>query len=276
MTRPYSRAPVDRTIHLVGDTQGITPRRRTLVLNDLKKDRTPDVAYRLQVGDFVAGKGAPELFPAAKDFMNAMGSGDWWTCIGNHDYDMADYDPPPSDAPALMGMPGMDFVVDLGYIVILSTFVRAGTGAWPTPYDTTWLDQTLGQYSDRRCAVLAHPPIFRADSPSAEAPDKEAIDAVLAEHSNCVAWLCGHTHRPMDADRMVTAIDLGPREMIHIDASAVHYTVPGVDWNDRLITQYVTFGPDEIEVRFRDHGAHQWIGGNTGLDRVWRHPLPTI
>src|SRR5699024_12505109 len=73
----------------------------------------------------------------------------WWTCVGNHDYDYDTYDPPPSAAPPLTGMPGLDFVVDLGYVVVLSTFVRAGTGVWPTPYDPTWLDQTLDRKSTR-------------------------------------------------------------------------------------------------------------------------------
>lgn len=257
------------TIHLVGDTQSVSSGRQQIILDDMP--RMPAVAHRLQVGDLVGGTGDPTWFPPMVDFMDSLGTGQWWCCVGNHDYDQSDQDPPPSDAPPLMGMPGLDFTVDLGYAVVLVTYVRAAETYDPAPYDTTWLDETLAANADRTCLILAHAPLITDTEPNgAPAPETPEISAVLDKHPQAKAWLCGHSHDPINGPYMIENFNTGTRTIAHVNASALYYTSPDVDWNDPLYTLYVTVLDDgRIEVRFRNHGAHQWVGGGEQHTRRW-------
>lgn len=257
--RDWPIPPVDRTVHLVPDTQGIVVptavARRLKVLDDLARPSVPDVAHRLQVGDLIAG--GTESFPAAVAMMDAMGSGEWWATVGNHDY--FDAGITAAEAATHMGMPGTDFTVDLGHSVVVVTFLRADA-AWGDAYDPTWLDSTLTQHAGRHCIILAHPPMESL-------PDWGVVEPVLAEHHNVVAWVNGHTHAPAS----IKTLAVGGRDLPQIDCGALHYTIPSLDWFDPLVSLYLTVEDDRLEVRFRDHGAHQWVG--LGVDRVWNWPL---
>ena len=270
MPRAWPIPPAANTLHVVGDTQAVSEGRQAIVLDDMARLTIPDVPYRVQVGDLVGGRGEPVRFPDAIDLLDSMGSGQWWACVGNHDYDHVDQDPSPADAAASMGMPGLNFTVDLGYAVMILTYVRAGTSVDPTPYDPAWLDEELARYPDRLCLIVAHAPLV--NSAGDKSPEGDEILAMLANHPQARAWLCGHTHWPIDHPELLLVLETGDHTIAQINASATYYTIPGFDWTDRLCTTWLTVYDDRLEVRFRDHGAHQWVDG-PGHVRVWSFPL---
>lgn len=277
MSRRWPIPSPSRTIHIVGDPQGISATRKGMVLADLALSAVPDVAHRVCVGDLVAGQGEAHRFPAAIAFMDAMGSGQWWSCVGNHDYDYQSPTPDPDAAAANMGMPGKDFSVDLGYAVLVVTYVRAASTYDPSnPYDPTWLGTELDKYPDRTCLVVAHPPLvkeFADDGGTGLAPEVDAIMAVLDSRPQAKAWLSGHTHWGIEFSRnLALTVDTGSRAIAQINGGSLYYTTPGVDWTDRLWSAYLTVESDRLEVRFRDHGAHQWVNANGG-GRLWTFPL---
>jgi len=274
VSRSHPLPPRANTLHVVGDTQAISSARAAMVSADFTRPTVPDVPYRVQVGDLIGGTGEPSLFPAAIALLDSMGTGQWWACVGNHDYDYQDGSPGPADAAASMGMPGLNFTVDLGYAMLIVSYVRVGVSLNdPNPYDPTWLDEQLTEHAGRTCLIAAHGPLEHPDEGGPHVPEADEIMAVLAEHDNAKAWLHGHTHTVIDHPRLVMPLDVGGRTIAHINGSATYYTDPDVDWTDRLCTTWLTVEPDWLEVRFRDHGAHQWIGGGPSGSRVWTYPL---
>lgn len=271
--RNWPIPPAEHTLHLVGDTQQVSPARRAIVLNDLARtDQVPDVAHRLQVGDFT-GNGLAPQFTETIGFMDAMGSGQWWATVGNHDLDGISTNP--DVAAQAMGMPSANYSVDLGYIVLVSFYVRAGTmnvgGTGPADEsapDVAWLNTELNKYAGRTVAVFAHPnlqgtTLFRDGAAGEMATeDDNLIRPVIASHPCVKAWLCGHSHLPINYRGMVSTLSIGGRDVTAIDAGAMLYTGPSVEWTDELWSPYLTVYDDEFEVRFRNHGSHQWVGGS--------------
>ena len=269
--RAWPIPPLENTLHLVGDTQQVNRQRRNIVLNDLDHPSVPDVAHRVQVGDF-SGNGLGTQFPESIAFMDAMGSGQWWATIGNHDLDQGIT---LEAAAAAIGMPAPNYSVDLGYMVIVAYHVRAGlmladgTGPTnqPTP-DTAWLDTELAKYPDRTVAVLAHPnlngtTLFVPNAVGEMATeDDDVIRPVLADHPCVKAWICGHSHRPINYHGMVTSLTIGGRNVTAIDCGAMLYTGSSIEWTDELWSPYLTVYDDGLDVRFRNHAAHQWVGGS--------------
>lgn len=279
-SRAWPAPYVDRTFHLIGDVQGIPyvgnkTNRAEVVMRDMRRRGIPGVAHTLQVGDFISS-GPESYFPPTQDFMNQItGDGTWFATVGNHDKPIAELEPTyartADAAAALMGMPGKNYAVDLGYAVLIGFFIRAWGYSTEEAPDTIWLAATLDQYPDRTCMVMVHPPI-RGSLPNGAAdmlsPDATAIKAVLDSRPQARIWLCGHTHSPL-IDPVVEYVNTGSRNIVQINGSALLNQAPGdsQDFWDPLRTLYVTVLDDRCEVRFRDHGAGVWLGGNPTIAR---------
>lgn len=279
-TRAWPAPFIDRTFHLVGDVQGIPyvstkTNRADKVLRDMARPGIPPVAHTLQVGDFVSS-GPETYFTPTRDFMNqATGSGHWYGTVGNHDKPVTELEPTyartADQAAALIGLPGKNYAVDLGYAVLIGFFIRAWGFSTEEAPNTAWLAATLDQYPGRICMVMVHPPL-RGSLPNNAADmlavDYAAIAPILDARPQAKMWLCGHTHSPL-IDPIVNYVNVGTRNIVQINGSALLNTAPGDDQDfwDPLRTLYVTVLPNSCEVRFRDHGAGVWIGGTTSIAR---------
>lgn len=281
-TRAWPAPFVARTLHLIGDVQGIPYvgtkiNRAEVMLRDMGRPGLPKVAHIAQVGDFCSS-GPESFFTTTRNFMDAVAAdGQWWATVGNHDKPIVELEPDyvrtAAQAAALMGMPGKNYVVDLGYAVLIGFYVRAWGYSTEEAPDTQWLADTLDLYSDRECIVVAHPPL-RASIPNGAADilsaDDIAIRAVLNPRPQARIWACGHTHSPIIAP-VAKQVNIGARNIVQVNASALLNNSPGIGENkerwDPLRSLYVTILADRCEVRFRDHGAGVWIGGTPSIAR---------
>lgn len=279
-TRDWPLAHIDRTFHLVGDVQGIPYmgvklNRAEVVLRDAHRATVPKVEYTLQVGDFCSS-GPETFFGYTRDWMDDLvGDGSWTATIGNHDKPITELEPDyarsADRAATLLGNPAKNFVLDLGYAVLLVFYVRAWGHSTEEAPDFEWLAATLDQYAGRNCMVMAHPPI-RGSLPNGAADmlavDDTALKAVLNPRPQARVWLCGHTHSALIMP-VAKHVSLGARDIVQINGSALLNNAPGGSENkerwDPLRSLYVSMFEDRAEVRFRDHGAGVWLGGNPTL-----------
>lgn len=280
MTREYWPLPNPaKSFHLIGDIQTPTSARRTIVTTDMQSGAIPDVPLRVTVGDFVNSgvSGAPDGdYATMIDFIESLGSGEWYSCAGNHDA----HDRTPAQAAALMGMPGANFVVDAEYLdaVFVFAWVRCAYAAAQepgasTPTDVNWIDSTVAGYSSRRVFIVGHAPLWDPRPQNSVSTENDQLIELCNDYPQVKGWLCGHTHVDMNHEGIVHALDVGSREIAHINGSALVYTGSSAEWYDPLCTQFVTLEDDRLEVRFRDHGARQWTGGGPYRQRVWTFPL---
>lgn len=274
--------PIENTFHLVGDVQGVPyigskANRADKILDDMARATVPTLDACFQAGDFVASGGDANFAPT-RQFMDDLGHGQWWAAVGNHDTDRST-DPnwrTPAAAAALMGMPGPNYVVDLDYVVVVVVLIWAwGGGSADYGTDWTWLEDTLDTYEGRKVMVLAHPHMRDVITPVGTAPlmltaDDTNLRSVLAARPWVVAYMSGHTHSALIYP-VAKLVDLGAHSIAHINGSAVLNNAPQDDGdaNDPIRSLFVTVNDDSIDVRFRDHGAHQWVGGTpTSAHRV--------
>lgn len=288
-TRPWRLPETERTFHLVGDVQGIPylgskTTRADATIEDMARPTIPTVAHRIQVGDFVSS-GPATNFPPTVNFMDALGDEQWFATVGNHDHDRPAIDDPENvrtadEAAVLMGMPAANYVEDLGYAVLISFYVRAWQRTDDVAPDTTWLADQLDTYPDRVCMIVAHPPFLNGTRLPTNAPlmlsaDDIAIKAVIDARPQAKIWLCGHTHSPL-IHPVATTLSTGSRNLIQINGSALLNVAPGdtQDAWDPIRSLFVTVNETTVDVRFRDHGNHQWIGGGPTSTPVQTLPLP--
>lgn len=310
MTRTRPRpAPVDGAYHLIGDTQfgiaSMTPWRKQIWAEDMERlHPTLNLAAHLQMGDVTenvggasAGYTAPGYFgqedAEALAYFNAhLNTAPWYAAVGNHDIGQGPtYSRPPDKAAEAWGMPAANYVVDTpaarlificpddGLVVIdgyghASPFTEArlnwiatqasGAGSKPVVLICHWsLAYTVngiglpGQHSTNNAFFQA-----KVDG---------EIRTMLADVPQIKGWLSGHTHSPLDAPSLVTPLAVGGHTIAAVNASATCYTgTSGSFPFSKIATLYMTVLDDQLDFRFRDHGAGLWVAAGPEQDkRVW-------
>lgn len=176
------------------------------------------------------------------------------------------------------GVAGRNYVIDVGVdlrIICLSPMDNATTGivhTWRLTLDAAalqWCDARLDE-TERRAIIVFHAPLYgtvgvkdvtpyNAYDPAwhAHSQDSYTIEQMLAKHSNVIAWVSGHTHTGPNVPDAVKRVDLGagPFAAVSIGSPLVlpHGTTPGIT------SSLLSVHPDRVEVRYRDHGAGQWL-----------------
>lgn len=285
----------DNTLHCIGDTHfgarapeipQFDRRRQQIVERDLAKLAVP--AYRLQLGDLTDNAYATDDATGVA-WMQSLGGTPLYT-VGNHDMYGGRT---AAAAAAAWGAPGKDYVQDLGYakLIVLGPDELHPGNSTGVRYSTTalnFLDAALTAAGSTPCLIAAHAPLrntvgFGAGTDQYRSTDQyfyaaddasysvdTGIRAVLAAHNNAKAWISGHTHSPVTSPRIVYGETIGSHTLVHVNTSCLAYTGKvKTDWFSRLVTFYLTVADNRITVRFRDHGAGQWVGGGPDANRNW-------
>lgn len=175
------------------------------------------------------------------------------------------------------GVTGRNYHVDVGRdlrILCLSPMDNLTTGivnTWRLTLDATaleWCDARMFE-TTRRCIIVFHAPLYgtvgtpetpyNSFSPGwhAHSQDAYTIEQMLAKHPNFIAWVSGHNHTGPESTNNVTSVNLGagPFAAVSIGSPLVLPigTVPAA------ISSMLSVYDDRVEVRFRDHGAGQWL-----------------
>lgn len=281
--------PEANTLHCIGDLHegapSMTLKRKLAVLYDLNNHpRMPGAMDHLQLGDF-ANTAHPDEYRLGKEWMNQL-QGPWHGVVGNHDMwgQPNKFDTRSAElAAADIGMPAASYTFDLGYAVLI--VLGPITLSTHMSFDLEWLNTQLVANTGRTCLIAAHPPLYGtvgAGSPDTEVRSTDEgffayvdseIRAVLADNPNAKAWISGHTHSQINDRDFVKRENVGGRTLAAISTSCNAFSGRTSEWFDRLSTVYVTVEDDRIEVRFRDHGAHQWMGGSHDRRRIWTVPF---
>ena len=269
--------------------------------------RIPDAL--VQVGD-ITDNGTPRSYPKllaeqqmAKDWKARYGI-EWYGVQGNHDRPR-DYQTAQEWARAMLGRDQPYYKVDLGDSVLLvlgwdNNQWEPGVFDLPCgplePHIITWLDEQLS--ADSRPTIIAtHPPL--AKSPTANPTaisgnqwwtvqttidgsgvidiNAQALQDVIGAHNHAVVYLNAHTHDIYGTTGRgpnCQLLEMGGRQVAAVDTGAV------LDWpaSKRVppITCYLSLLDDgrSVEVRWRHHDHHLWLGGVAGGGRVNRLVVP--
>lgn len=285
MTRTYPIPPAHKTLHMIGDLHWghftLTESRRSIVADDITtRSGLPDVPYRLQMGD-LTDTAQPEQDAAAMSWMESLGGTPLYL-VGNHDMYFGRTG---AQAAAAWGAPGKDYTLDLGYALLVVIGPDAlNTGSTGVEYHSvtqTWLDTQLTAATGP-VIIAAHAPLQNTEAKLSHAYEFSAqpnaeIRAVLADHSARLplAWCSGHTHSPITTANLAKAETVGGGTMLALNTSSLSRLSTANAWTDHLISFFLTVEDDRWDVRFRNHGAHQWVGGVGGSTerRVWTMPF---
>jgi 3',5'-cyclic AMP phosphodiesterase CpdA len=244
----------------------IAPARLATVLDDVLA--LPAPALHLQIGDSTE-HGRPAEDEIARDWLARL-PGPHRTILGNHDI----LHRTSGQWARAFGRRSKNFVADLGFARILAVGPdrnfpddRAGLLA---PATLAWLERELrGAPGD--CWIACHWPLsgtvlgdpkrlYTSAMPAFHAkPDRE-LRALLGRHRNAKAWLSGHTHSPLTAPGFVSRVRLAPgRTILAVNVSSILGLGKKPKPADPLRSVYLTYRPDSIEVRFRDHRRRAWV-----------------
>lgn len=179
-----------------------------------------------------------------------------------------------------MGVAAKDAVLDIGSDVrlLLLSPTATSTGAlsavtrlYLDAADIAWCDARMSE-TTRRCLILTHAPLWHTVGPldgsgysSYAAGDlwithpRADVEAMIARHPNCVGWVSSHTHSPLGTADIVRSVTYGSVTIAAINASSPAFLNPYQGVLSTISSALVTVLPDRIEVRFRDHGAGQWL-----------------
>lgn len=282
MTRAWPVPTSPNTLLFVGDIHwgGINVARAARVSQDMAALNNPTVAAIVAIGDSTHN-GTSEEDAATAAFLATFGDEDVYTACGNHD--IWGNARTPAQWAAAWGVPSKNYTVDLGFAMLIFVGPDQLTGDNTTIILTQatldWLDAQLAAAGSKRCIVVCHAPLYGTvlgDSTSYTSMDgpfhvqaptaggqSAAIYAVLAAHTNAVAWISGHTHSPPTSPRLVCGVDLGEHTLAAINCSALYYVGKSAELTDPLYSQWVTLLDDRIEVRYRNHAAAQWVSPNS-------------
>lgn len=287
--------PLDlsKTVHFIGDIHfgQINTTRTEKLLADLALPSCPQPVARFQIGDLTNESDKTSQDATAKAFLEALealpGEPPLHFVAGNHDLYFPTEEGTARTRAEWAEAYGTEqrLAIDLGFVKLIGVS-PVGEGLHLDEEDISFIDTQLGN-TTKPCWVCTHYPLKETLTGPTEGPnaiyattafgwfmrgpnneDDTEVREVLAEHSNAQAYVCGHTHSPISTQGQVRTLELGGKDVAHINCSAIAYVGTAFHIYDPIRTPWLTFVDDNtIEVRWRDHGRGAWVGP-TPEDRV--------
>jgi hypothetical protein len=276
--RSWPNPDGSKTVHAIGDVHiGVinTARRAQFRTDMLSSKLLPSPAARVQIGDGV------ETWTLTNDtnFNDYMASlpedAPYYAIIGNHDlYPDTRSGEQAMDAWSWQVNTSRNWTVSLGFVRLIgigpNDLLGASNPNIILQSDTlAFLDDTLTA-STEDCIIFCHAPLFgtvEGDigthyvSTEAGFFARENVDilAVLDAQPKAKVWVAGHTHSPLSAPGFVELHDIGARNIVSVNVSALYYTGRQISQIlDPLCSIFITYDPPNVEIRARDHGGRCW------------------
>lgn len=283
------------TIHCLSDMHaGLTLQSKidNTVQDILTGLLVPVPVARVITGDVTNVGGAGEIV-TAQTAIAAVSSVPVYPVMGNHDLFSGGtqatfgtaYATPSGTANYIVDLPTLRLIM-IAPDALPTDGVDGADGArirLPDATVSTWLDAQLAG-TTKDCLIFCHAPLkdtvlgAGVNYDSSVEPwfvttvstktTSNAILTVLAAHSNAKAWISGHVHCPINTPQFVVGQTVGSHTMAMISVSALAYTGINVNTVTQAMSSactgsYVTYYPDRIEVRFRNHGGRVWDHNGT-------------
>lgn len=142
------------------------------------------------------------------------------------------------------------------------------------PVTLGWIADRCAEVPDMQCVVVFHAPLENTVGPvtptyntnssfderwRAHYEPGATIADTISGLPNFVAWVSGHAHARLDAERLVVPVTYGDVTFAHIAAGS-----PAIwHWNTGTrstppVCPLVSIFRDRVEVRYRNHGTRQW------------------
>jgi hypothetical protein len=173
-------------------------------------------------------------------------------------------------------------VGDLRLIFLSPTADSTGAASSVTrlyldPGTLAWCEARMAETS-RRCLIFTHGPLGQTVGPlvSVYGVDFSTYDPLdrwrvhyspdytpaqmITRSPNCIAWISGHTHSSATEYDVVKRVTYGSTSFAAISAGSPAMNAPNFGrLGNPITTALVSVRPSSIEVRYRDHGAGQWL-----------------
>jgi hypothetical protein len=134
-----------------------------------------------------------------------------------------------------------------------------------------WCDEQL-EATDKRCIILHHAPLTDTVLAKPGVPYTSAAsstwhvfslgtrtaEAMAASHPNLIAWVSGHLHSQYDAPDVVKANPKAGGGNFATVSVGGPLVLP-IPSTPQMVSAMMSIFDDRIEVRYRDHGAGQWL-----------------
>jgi 3',5'-cyclic AMP phosphodiesterase CpdA len=281
--RAYHRLVVFSDLHLPGR---LIPEKNKAVDTVNGWEDVDGVAV---TGDIAAGRGTPEEFAFAKDFLARLKK-PVFPITGNHDF-MYDAGPDgktrkaPSGVRAAklrafqetFGLPALRYTRKFGRYLCLfvsaddlqSPFLAAASSG-----TLAWMEDELAREPDAPAIVFFHAPLegtIRSRNevtgiPSFEAQPAKELRALLRRHPQVFLWVSGHTHigatNPRFADAKINLYDGRVHEMHNCDMDGRSYLSAEdrtIRRHDTIWTNSLFLYPDKAVVKTYDHKKGRWV-----------------
>lgn len=272
-------------LHLI--PSGLHDERAEVCLDDIQRMvRAERLDALVQLGDQTTNATTAE-FNKYLDWRNSftLNGVAWGEVPGNHDLignnasgtvDLVT----PAQWATIMGQPEKDTVLDFPGYRLLLVSPAANSAVGQAKVRRLTVDVATAAWIGDRCSetsakvlIFFHAPLYGTVGPldgSAFSSYDERwhahfdavmpLETVLAANPNIIAWVSGHTHSRVNEVDVTTTRTYGPTTLAAVSAGSPAFTNPGGGPGvDPVTSCLVTAYPDRVEVRYRDHGTHQWL-----------------
>lgn len=173
-----------------------------------------------------------------------------------------------------------DIVIDLPGVrlLLLSPAQDASTGEAHhrrltlDPATLDWCDDRISE-TDSKCILFFHAPLpdtvgpldgsaFSSYDERWNAHHDTAYDIadMVAGHDNIIAWVAGHTHSRVTEVDLVKTVTFGTVKIACISVGGPAFLNPGAGYaTDGMYSALITVTDAGVDVRYRSHGAGQWL-----------------
>lgn len=140
------------------------------------------------------------------------------------------------------------------------------------PATLNWCDDRISE-TNSKCIIFFHAPLPNTVGPldgsafssyderwNAHHDTAYDISDMIASHSNIIAWVAGHTHSTITEVDLVKTVTFGTTKIACVSVAGPAFLNPGAGYQkDGMYSALITVTENGVDVRYRSHGAAQWL-----------------
>lgn len=262
----------DAGVLFLGDLHAGRGTNATAHMNTAEADLVNyDVGILVQIGDMTED-GLTAQDTTAKGLTDDVMAPVVRTLVGNHDLES---ERSGAAAQAAWGYNGQNWTYDAGQMLIVGVSPDAHTGPGGNGSDPSitltqatidWLEAQL-QAATKEVWIACHAPL--GPGPLGSVDDwyvnpPTTIKAMLDQYPIATCWFSGHTHTAFSSWTIANLFNLGTRNIVNANCSAIAYVNPNDDLADPVCSLLALYREGGADLLIRDHAAQGYLAWPSG------------